>query len=258
MADDLTLDDGILRWLDRAAALQQAPDAPAATAELSTRRAFAIAVSDELARYGTLPIDERARIDEIEIPTRLGPARARRYAPADRRGPLPTQLFLHGGGFVFGSPDELVNEAVLSRRATETGIQLVSLQYALAPEVPYPGARDQAIDALRHLRALGAALDVDASRVGVGGNSAGASLAASAALIMAGEGDAPVHVSLEVPAVSTSGLDASPAEAASMDASSRAQLAESPGCCRRTRRGWTRRPSSPTRHRSTTTRPRSS
>lgn len=222
---DRALDQGVQAWLERSAELKATPSAPGPDATLATRREHALMIADELARFGTLPVDGRAEIRDITVPTGIGDATARVYSPPGISGPLPTQLFLHGGGFVFGSPWELVNDAVLSRRAVRTGIRYVSLQYALAPEHPYPAARDQAVAVMRHLDREADSLGVDPQRLGIGGNSAGASLAASAALVLVrGEDAVPHHVALEVPAVSIRALE----QAAQADAETAAQVAEYP------------------------------
>ena len=124
-----------------------------------------------------------ARVDDIHIPARDGTLLAARlYAPAAMgAGRLPTLLYFHGGGFVVGS---LATHDVLCRQlSARAGCAVVSVAYRLAPEHLFPTAADDAWDALRWLSANGTALGLDASRLAVGGDSAGGTLAAVCAVL---------------------------------------------------------------------------
>ena len=94
--------------------------------------------------------------------------------------PSPALVYFHGGGWcMFGldTHDRLLREyADASRRA------VVAIDYSLAPEHPYPAALDQAVIALDWLHEHGADAGIDARRVALGGDSAGANLAVAAAL----------------------------------------------------------------------------
>ena len=81
-------------------------------------------------------------------------------------------LFFHGGGFIMGSP---ATHDALCRRLAEPGLRVLSIDYRLAPEHPFPAAHDDATTALAWAR------DVLGPRFAVGGDSAGANLAASLA-----------------------------------------------------------------------------
>jgi acetyl esterase len=142
------------------------------------------------------------RIDVDVIDTALGPVRSRRYVPAALSTPRPTEVFLHGGGFVSGSIDELINDALLTARADEAGIQIVSPEYRLAPEHPYPAAVEDVVAVLDTLHEQPSSFAVDVSRIGIGGASAGAGIAASATLHLRDRGDSFLaYQALEVPAV---------------------------------------------------------
>jgi acetyl esterase len=94
--------------------------------------------------------------------------------------PRPLLLWLHGGGFVGGSLDDVdVACAGLARR---TGLTVLSLDYRLAPEHPFPAALDDTTDALAWLDEHGEALGGD-GRLLAGGQSAGANLVAAACLV---------------------------------------------------------------------------
>lgn len=105
----------------------------------------------------------------------------RLYRPAGVAAALPALLWFHGGGYVIGSvvqDDALCEQLVLEARCV-----VVSVEYALAPEHPYPAALEDAFAVLCWVSARGAALGIDPGRVALGGASAGAGLAASLALV---------------------------------------------------------------------------
>ena len=199
---DIELDPAITRWVERIA--QHSAELPGlGSPDLPSRRAAAVTLSDRLATEFTAEVPPTVDIDEVELPVGGAALLVRRYRRRGIPSPAPTQLFLHGGGFVIGSVHELVNDRLLAGMADTTGIQLLSLDYALAPEHPYPAARDQVIAALDALLAHPEQYDVDPARLGVGGNSAGAAIVAGAALRWRDLGrPALIHQSLEVPATS--------------------------------------------------------
>lgn len=89
-------------------------------------------------------------------------------------------VFLHGGGWVFGSID--THDHMARRIARNTGALLVSVQYRLAPEHPFPAPLEDCITATNYLFDQAEEYGVDPSRVAVLGDSAGGNLAASVAL----------------------------------------------------------------------------
>jgi acetyl esterase len=110
---------------------------------------------------------------------------ARLYLPHERPSP-PALLYLHGGGFVIGSLE--THDSLCRQLALRGGTAVVALHYRLAPEHRFPTAVDDAWAALRWLRAHGATLGIDVSRLGVGGDSAGGTLAAVCALLARDQG----------------------------------------------------------------------
>jgi len=101
------------------------------------------------------------------------------YRPANE-GPLPVYLHFHGGGMVMGGT---VNaEARNVRLCSELGILVVSVDYRLAPEHPYPAAIVDGYSTLFHLNEYASELGIDAERIAIGGESAGGGLAASVAI----------------------------------------------------------------------------
>jgi triacylglycerol lipase len=128
------------------------------------------------------PPDPRVqRCDEvISGPDGRPDVRVRWYRPAGRTGPLPCLVWLHGGGYIMGTLDE--NDGRLDRMVAELGCAVVSVDWRLAPEHPYPEGLDDAETVWRRVRDDPAAFGVDPARLAVGGASAGAGLAAALCL----------------------------------------------------------------------------
>ncbi len=118
----------------------------------------------------------------------LGPIPLRVYRPAGvpASTPLAVLVFFHGGGWVIG---DLETHDVLCRQLTAgSGVSVVSVDYRLAPEHKFPAAVDDAWAATRWVVAHAGELAVDASRLAVGGDSAGGNLAAVVALLARDKG----------------------------------------------------------------------
>lgn len=103
-----------------------------------------------------------------------GPLKMRLYRPAVA-GPLALTVYFHGGGFVSCGLD--THDNICSRLAAQTGSLVVSVDYRLAPEHPFPAGVNDAVAATRWLYDHAATLGADASRIAVAGDSAGATLA---------------------------------------------------------------------------------
>ena len=112
--------------------------------------------------------------DAPDVPVRI-------YAPANREGAVPGLLYLHGGGFVVGDLDTF--HMPLLRLVDELGIVIVSVDYRLAPEHPFPAPIEDCYAALAWVGAKAAELGIDPARLGVAGESAGGGLAAAVALL---------------------------------------------------------------------------
>jgi acetyl esterase len=111
--------------------------------------------------------------------------RALTYQPAGS-SPRPVLLWLHGGAFVGGAPDDI--DATCSALASKAAVHLISLDYRLAPQHPFPAALEDTRAAIRWVRSDGHALGGN-GRVFVGGQSAGANLAAAACLAARDDGE---------------------------------------------------------------------
>ncbi|MFD2469032.1 alpha/beta hydrolase [Amycolatopsis silviterrae] len=119
-----------------------------------------------------------SRIDE-EVPVAAGwSVPIRRYVPDEAGESTPVVLWMHGGGYCIGHLDE--DEVFCASLAADVGATVVSVDYRLAPEDPYPAALDDCHAALRHVAA--------AAPLVVAGLSAGAGLAAAVAIRARDEG----------------------------------------------------------------------
>jgi acetyl esterase len=113
------------------------------------------------------------------VPGPAGAMRLRRYVPAEQGAEAKAAiLFMHGGGCVLG--DVETHDIFCRALCHDTGATVFSLDYRLAPEHPFPAAVEDTVAALTWLSREAAALGVDAKRIAVAGDSAGAGLAAVA------------------------------------------------------------------------------
>ena len=122
------------------------------------------------------PAPPLAGVDELSIPSPAGPRPARLYRPRGAATPAPALLFFHGGGFVEGSLD--THDGICRVLCARARCAVVSLDYRLAPEHPFPAAIEDGAAAFRHLVGAAPALGLDPRRLAVGGDSAGGNLAA--------------------------------------------------------------------------------
>ena len=143
-----------------------------------------------------------ARVEPIEIPGNAGPIPARLYAPTalPDGSPAPLLLYFHGGGFVVGDLD--THDGACRFLADAAGVAVLSVDYRLAPEHPFPAAVEDAWAAFAWTAANAAALGADPGRIAIGGDSAGGNLAAVTSLLArAGGGAMPAMQLLLYPAV---------------------------------------------------------
>ncbi|TDK91758.1 alpha/beta hydrolase [Mycolicibacterium mucogenicum] len=116
-----------------------------------------------------------ATTTDITIPGPAGPLRARHYQP-DVTGATPLLVFFHGGGFVVGGIES--HDAPCRLICRDAGVQVVSVEYRLAPEHPAPAAADDCYATYLWCVENAARLGADPAKIAVGGDSAGGNLAA--------------------------------------------------------------------------------
>jgi acetyl esterase len=156
-------------------ALDQLMPAPMHQLGVAGARAFL----DELGRQAPAPPPVHAVTDR-EIPGPAGPIPVRVYRPSDEPD-LPVLLYLHGGGWTIGTLDGV--EALCRELCTRAGCLVVSVDYRLAPEHPFPAAIEDAYAAARWVAEHGSELGGDGTRLAIGGDSAGGNLAAAVSLL---------------------------------------------------------------------------
>ena len=145
----------------------------------------------QLVTRRTLPVLQRlTRLqnrhtpEDVEVLTLSSGVGVRLFRPAGVHTPAPALLWIHGGGYVLGSPAQ--DDALCRRLASELGATVAAVRYRLAPQHPYPAALQDCYDALAWLAGLPA---VDPERVAVAGASAGGGLAAALALLARDRGE---------------------------------------------------------------------
>jgi acetyl esterase len=129
-----------------------------------------------------------ARVEAVEIPTEAGPMAARFYMPGGLPGgtPPPLLLYFHGGGWVIGDLD--THDDVCRFFAAAAGVAVLSVEYRLAPEHPFPAAVEDAWSAFSWAVVNASTLGADSARIAIGGDSAGGNMAAVASIQARDEG----------------------------------------------------------------------
>lgn len=118
------------------------------------------------------------------------------YRPPRAGGRLPALLYIHGGGFIAGTPD--MCDPLTAKLASDNNVVIVAVDYRLAPETPFPGALEDCYAALAWMIDQSGALEIDPARVAVLGDSAGGGLAAALALLARDRGSYPLKAQLLV------------------------------------------------------------
>jgi acetyl esterase len=136
-----------------------------------------------------------AEVVDRAVPGPAGDIPVRVYTP-DGEGPFPILVWYHGGGWVIGDLDTA--DSAARRLCTLAETLVVSVDYRLAPEHPFPAGTDDGWAALTWVAEHGADLGGDPTRLAIGGDSAGGTLAAEAALRAASEGGPAIALQLLV------------------------------------------------------------
>ncbi|MGW7202390.1 alpha/beta hydrolase [Streptomyces sp. NPDC054837] len=118
------------------------------------------------------------RTEALRVETGAGPVSCTVYRPpVATEAPAPVYINFHGGGFVVGRPEQ--DDHICRYIAATAGCVVVNVDYAVAPQRPFPVPVTQAYDVAAWVAANGAAGGWDGSRLAVGGHSAGANLTAA-------------------------------------------------------------------------------
>src|SRR5262245_22884541 len=166
----MPLDPKVQRFLERLAA---------------TTPASVLARSIEQRRAGlaqllsfSVPPEEVAAVDQFELPGPGGPVGVRAYTPigAHIGQQLPGMVYFHGGGLVAGSLD--THDPICRSLSNASRCRLLSVDYRLAPEHRFPAAVEDGCAAIDWITRHAEDLYIDRERLGVSGDSAGATLAA--------------------------------------------------------------------------------
>lgn len=161
------LDPQLRTLLDMIAALDEPPLASLTPQEVRERRARGRDLINS-------PSPDLPHVRDIEVAGAAGPLKARLYDSED--GPArPTLVYFHGGGFVVGDIES--HDPLCRRLAYHGGFRVISVDYRLAPEAPFPAPVDDAIASTAAIASAAEDFGVDPSRLAVGGDSAGANLA---------------------------------------------------------------------------------
>ena len=126
---------------------------------------------------------ELALIRDLDAPGPRGPIPLRLYRPLGSAAgaALPVLVYYHGGGYVIGDRD--THDVLCRQLANGSGCAVVSVDYRMAPEDPFPAPVDDCLAATRWIHDQAASLDLDPQRLAVGGDSAGGNLAAVVSLL---------------------------------------------------------------------------
>jgi acetyl esterase len=162
--------------------LELLPRRPAGDApvDMATARANANAITAEI----NAAVDASGLTIEDHLvpgPTDAPQVRVRVYAPTAHDAGVAGILYIHGGGFTVGSIEMEHFNAV--RLARDLGVVVVSVEYRLAPENPFPAGLEDCYAVLEWMHERASELGLDAYRIAIVGNSAGGGLAAGLALL---------------------------------------------------------------------------
>ncbi|HSO65826.1 MAG TPA: alpha/beta hydrolase, partial [Ornithinibacter sp.] len=158
--------------MQRLARLPGAETMPIPEGRAAVRHHASLAAGDQ-------PVGAVRTLSVGDLPGRL-------YTGSTAGATSPLLLFLHGGGFMYGDLDS--HDAPCRLLAERAGIRVLSLDYRMGPEEPFPAAYDDAVAAFEWVVAHAASIGADPERLAVGGDSAGGNLAAGVAIEAARRG----------------------------------------------------------------------
>jgi acetyl esterase len=149
-------------------------------------------------RFFTQPdASQLAKANDLQAEGAAGGIPMRMYRPVSAdtaSAALPALVYFHGGGWVIGDLD--THDNLCRELAAHSGCAVISVDYRVAPEHRFPAAVDDCMAATRWIRSHAAELGIDASRLAVGGDSAGGNLAAVISIMARDAGDLPITFQL--------------------------------------------------------------
>ena len=188
----MPLDPVIQGFLDAAAANPRPPISEQTPAEARAGYALYASLAGEGPEMGSVRNDT------------LGGVPVRIYRPhAVAPDNAPVMMWIHGGGWMIGSLD--TDDARCRTMAERAGVVVISVDYRLAPEHPFPAAFDDCLAVLDAVSSGASELGFDAMRIAVGGDSAGGNLSAALALWARNHGPRVAFQLLVYPAVAATG-----------------------------------------------------
>jgi acetyl esterase len=171
--------EGLLQMMAAQAAVANVPpmwEQDAATARAGAELAF---------QAFNAPMPTGVAIADRTVPGPAGAIPVKVFTPAGS-GVRPLLVYLHGGGWVIGSP--ATHAKLCAELAEGAGCVVVSVDYRMAPEHPAPAPLEDCVAAIRHIVANAGEFGADATRFAIGGDSAGGNLTAVAALKLRDDG----------------------------------------------------------------------
>jgi acetyl esterase len=140
---------------------------------------------ETIAAQMRLPTPKQVAADTVYlVPSSAGDVRVRAFRWTGTAGAQACLIYLHGGAWTQGSPE--THWDITARLAAWCGITVLSVDYAKAPEHPFPAAFDQVCDVVGWAHDRADALGIDPRRIAIGGDSAGGNLAAAVTLAYRG------------------------------------------------------------------------
>lgn len=183
MLPPMTLDPQIQTFLDQTAQLDLPPVAERPVAEVRLNYEVVAAMA---------PVPDGVSTSDVTVTGGAGDLAARIYRA--RHGVTPGLVYFHGGGHVIGNL--ATHDSACGLLARDSGCTVISVDYRLAPEHPFPADVEDAVAATAWVAEHAGELDVDPGRLAVGGDSAGGNLAAAVARQARDAGDPPLAAQL--------------------------------------------------------------
>ncbi len=166
--------------------------------ELTAEIIKQVRAGDQTMRSQKLPNLPDIEVTERFVPGPEGASEVRVlvYLPITVEGARSTLLWIHGGGYIMGTPEQ--EDLILKNMVSAIGCVAVSVDYRVAPETRHPGPVEDCYAALKWLHTHASELSVDPTRIAIGGSSAGGGLAAALGLLARDRGEIPLAFQLMI------------------------------------------------------------